>query len=153
MDARVTGLSMTDCQSHTICLEKLVSFSFSPSCLTAWEAPGRVFTGASFFSWGHKRTGIRSTLFPESLLSSAPMIPSVCWWSRCPQKQKEDGIAFILEARFWDEQNSSVGGAFFWTSIFHKVGQKSLFLSGYGAVAQKIKNLPAMWETWVRSLD
>ena len=31
MDARVTGVSMTDCQSHTICLEKLVSFSFSPS--------------------------------------------------------------------------------------------------------------------------
>ena len=31
MDARVIGLSMTDCQSHTICLEKLVSFSFSPS--------------------------------------------------------------------------------------------------------------------------
>ena len=57
------------------------------------------------------------------------------------------------QAHSWDEQNSSVGGAFFWTSIFHKVGQKRLFLSGYGAVAQKIKNLPAMWETWVRSLD
>ena len=29
---------------------------------------------------------------------------------------------------------------------------RSLNISGFGSMAQPVKNLPAMWETWIQSL-
>ena len=83
-------------------------------------SPGRGFHRGLFsFLGGIKVLGSEALYSQRAfLLFSAPVIPSICWWSPCSPMQKEDGIAFILEACFWDEQNSSVGGAFFWTSIY-----------------------------------